>query len=86
MSSSTMTIRLDDGLKDQLEKLAQSTHRSKSFLAAEAIQDYVNIHEWQIDETQKGISEATNGDLITHDEIVARWEKKRANSLDDHSK
>ena len=86
MSSSTMTIRLDDGLKNQLEKLAQSTHRSKSFLAAEAIHDYVNIHEWQIEEIQKGICEANKGDLVAHDELVTRWEKRRANSLDDHCK
>ena len=86
MSSSTMTIRLDDGLKNQLEKLAQSTHRSKSFLAAEAIHDYINIHEWQVDEIHKGIGEANKGDLVTHDEILTRWEIKRANSLDNHRK
>ena len=86
MSSSTMTIRLDDGLKNQLEKLAQSTHRSKSFLAAEAIHDYVSLHEWQVDEIHKGISEANQGKLVSHDEIQAKWEVRRANSLDDHGK
>ena len=37
--SSTMTIRLDDEVKDRLDKLADSTQRSRSFLAAEAIRD-----------------------------------------------
>ncbi len=29
--SSTMTVRLDDAVKAQLEKLAEATQRSKSF-------------------------------------------------------
>ena len=35
--STTMTVRLDDDVKDRLEVLAEATQRSKSFLAAEAI-------------------------------------------------
>ena len=35
--SSTMTIRLEDGIKNRLDQLANVTQRSKSFLAAEAI-------------------------------------------------
>jgi hypothetical protein len=34
--STTMTVRLEDDVKDRLERLAASTQRSKSFLAAEA--------------------------------------------------
>ena len=37
--STTMTIRLDDEAKDRLDRLAESTQRSKSFLAAEAIRE-----------------------------------------------
>jgi predicted transcriptional regulator len=37
--SSTMTIRLEDSVKNRLDQLASVTQRSKSFLAAEA-QDY----------------------------------------------
>jgi len=35
--STTMTIRLNDDVKDRLDVLAGATRRSKSFLAAEAI-------------------------------------------------
>ncbi|MGJ7498650.1 CopG family ribbon-helix-helix protein, partial [Variovorax sp. RT4R15] len=35
--STTMTVRLEDEVKDRLDVLAASTQRSKSFLAAEAI-------------------------------------------------
>ena len=35
--STTLTIRLDEEVKDRLDRLADSTQRSKSYLAAEAI-------------------------------------------------
>lgn len=35
--STTMTIRLEPDIKGRLDVLADATHRSKSWLAAEAI-------------------------------------------------
>ena len=37
----------DPVIKKRLEKLAKSTGRSRSFLAAEAINEYLNLNEWQ---------------------------------------
>src|SRR3990167_8181938 len=82
MLSSTITIRLTNTLKTKLEKLAESTHRSKSFLAAEAIDDYISLHEWQINEIKKGLQEANAGDFLEHTKIKKYWRKKRENSLD----
>ena len=41
-ASTTMTIRLSSDLKDKLERLAQGTQRSRSFLASEAVKAYVS--------------------------------------------
>ena len=86
MQSSTMTIRLDDTLKSQLEKLAESTHRTKSYLAAEAIQVYVTTQEWQINEINQGLQEAEAGDFIDHSEVVKRWESRSAYQMDKNRK
>jgi predicted transcriptional regulator len=67
--SSTMTIRLDDEIKDRLDELAEATHRTKSFLAAEAIQNYVVLNEWQIQEIQSAIKEADAGDFADEDDV-----------------
>lgn len=45
--SEVLTIRLAPELKDKLDALAQSTRRSKSWLAAEAISFYIEQHLWQ---------------------------------------
>ncbi|MBI3801032.1 MAG: ribbon-helix-helix protein, CopG family [Deltaproteobacteria bacterium] len=45
-----MTIRVDNKTKQRLEKLAEATARTKSFLVAEAIRSYLDLNEWQIKE------------------------------------
>jgi len=42
--STTMTIRVEDEVKDRLDRLAESTQRTKSFLAVEAIREYVALN------------------------------------------
>lgn len=84
MTSVTMTIRLEDEAKLRLDKLAEMTHRSKSFLAAEAINEYLALQEWQIAEIKKGVTEADASQVVDHNSIVKHWEsKKRADSVDD---
>jgi predicted transcriptional regulator len=69
--SLTMTIRLEESVKDKLEQLADATHRSRSFLAAEAIRAYVEVNEWQIQEIHAALTEADAGDFATEEELAA---------------
>lgn len=76
-NSTTMTIRLEIEDKENLDKLAQSTQRSKSYLAAAAIRDYIEINQWQIAETELAIAEADAGDFADEEEITttfAKWQ------------
>ena len=85
MKSITMTLRLEARLKKRLEKLAESTHRSRSFLAAEAIREFVELNEWQIHEIQKGVEEAERGDFATAKEVakvMKKWSGRALISLD----
>ncbi len=69
--STTMTIRIEDEVKNRLDSLAESTSRSKSFLAAEAIREYVDKNEWQISEIQSALSEADADDFATDAQVSA---------------
>ena len=76
MSSAILTLRLDSRLKKKLEKLSRSTRRSKSFLAAEAIRQYLDVNERQIEEIKKGLEEADRGDFGTDEELqelIDKW-------------
>jgi predicted transcriptional regulator len=46
--SEVVTVRLTPEIKAKLDALSQSTRRSKSWLAAEAIALYVEQESWQI--------------------------------------
>jgi len=70
-----MTIRLDDGIKKRLDVLAEATHRTKSFLAAEAIQNYVELNEWQIQEILAAIEEADRGEFASDEEVNSVFNK-----------
>ena len=74
--STTMTIRLDEELKARLDLLARTMHRSKSYLAAEALRDYVALNEWQLGELEVAVKEADDGDYASADDIravLSKW-------------
>ena len=76
--STTMTLRLEDDIKKRLETLASATRRSKSYLAAEAVRDYVELNEWQIQETLQALAEADAGDFARAEDVAAlaaKWGK-----------
>ena len=74
--TTTMTIRLNDDLKQQLDQLAKATNRSKSFLAVEALRDFVEINQWQIQEITDALKEADDGDFASEaevDKVISKW-------------
>jgi RHH-type rel operon transcriptional repressor/antitoxin RelB len=74
--STTMTIRLEPELKQRLDRLAKVTQRSKSFLAAEALRDFVELNEWQLQEIKDAIKEADDGDFASDQTIkktLGKW-------------
>ena len=77
--SSVLTLRLDAKLKNQLDRLSKSMNRSRSFIAAQAIQEFVTVNEWQINEIKKGIAEADAGDFASDKEVqrvLERWMRR----------
>ena len=80
MSSTLVTLRLDPKVKKKLDKLAKAMNRTRSFLAAEAIREYVSLNEWQIAEIRRGIEEADRGEFASEEEvarILKKWAGKR---------
>ncbi len=71
MDTTTLTLRVPATVKAQLEKLADATHRSKSYLGGEAIRQYLEVEVWQIGEIQQALKEADANDFATDDEVNA---------------
>jgi predicted transcriptional regulator len=73
------TVRLDESMLKALDRLAEKTDRSRNWLVARAIEDYVALNAWQLDKIKEGIEAADRGEFAA-DEDVARVRKKFASS------
>ncbi len=76
MASTTFTVRVDSAVNKRLEKLAKNTGRSRSFLAAEAITEYISVNEWQVTGIKNAIASLDQGKAIPHQEVkdwVRSW-------------
>ena len=71
-STTTVTVRIPTRLKNRLNKLADATARSRSWVAAHELELYVEEQEWQVAEIRKGIEDLNAGRVVSH-EKVSRW-------------
>lgn len=72
---SVMSVRLSDEVELQLGALAQATGRTKSWLANQAIQDYLAREAWQVAEIEAALNEADAGDFVLEQEMEARFNR-----------
>jgi RHH-type rel operon transcriptional repressor/antitoxin RelB len=75
MESLVLTLRVSAKTKSQLEKLAAATNGSKSFLASEALERYLELEAWQIKEIKLALKEAGAGEFAS-DKDLAKAIKK----------
>lgn len=79
--NTSMSMRLPASLSEQLGQLAEATGRTKSYLAVQAIQDFVDREAWQLAEIKQALIEADAGDFATDEEVQAvfkKWGRKNA--------
>ncbi len=69
--STVLSVRIEKSTKDRLANLAKSMKRSQSFLAAEAIEEFVAVHEWQIAGIHDALASLDRGEGIAHEDVKA---------------
>ena len=72
----SMSMRLPKDLATQLESLAEATGRTKSFLAMQALREFLEREAWQVAEIKKALQEADAGDFASDEEMAsldAKW-------------
>src|SRR3990167_9260225 len=67
----TLSVRIQSEARDQLDLLANATGRTKSFLAAEAIEYYLSVQAWQVKAIEKSLKKANSkkSKFIGHQEV-----------------
>jgi predicted transcriptional regulator len=71
MENVTVTVKLKKDVKDRIDKLSKTIKQSRSFFLSSAIENYLDVYEFQTREIQKAIeyADSPNAEFITHDEI-----------------
>ena len=79
-NSTTFSVRVERSTKKRLEELSKNTGRSRAFLAAQAINEYLDVNDWQVIGIKKAIRSLDTGMGIPHEEVkkwVASWGTKK---------
>lgn len=77
-----LSLRIASSTKKRIEALAQATRRSKSFVVEEAINQYLELNEWQIESIERGLEDVKAGRVISHEDMLKEWEGDSEGDLD----
>lgn len=76
MKTVTLTVRIPPEVKERLEALAKATDRTQAYLASQAIEEFIQTQEWQIQAIEAGLEAADRGVFASDEEIeqaFLRW-------------
>jgi predicted transcriptional regulator len=72
----SITFRTERQKREALDRIAKSMDRDRSYILNQAIDYYLELHDWQLQQIERGIHAAEGGDFLTEDEIraaIAKW-------------
>jgi len=70
----SVSIRLDEEVLNKLDVLTKAAERSRAWLMAHAIEQYVQHESWQIEAIQTTLNKVINGNAkFANDEEAVRW-------------
>ncbi|MEQ9367605.1 MAG: CopG family transcriptional regulator [Coleofasciculus chthonoplastes F3-SA18-01] len=69
MSKENVTFRLDPDKRAALDAIAAGMERNLTYVLNQAINVYLEMHQWQLQEIQQGITEADAGDFASEQEV-----------------
>ncbi|MDH3472803.1 MAG: CopG family ribbon-helix-helix protein [Rhodospirillales bacterium] len=76
--TTVFTVRVTPELKDKLDVLAEAMDRPRSWVVNHALEGYVEAQMSFIEAVQEGIASAERGELIPHEEMMARVRERIA--------
>jgi RHH-type rel operon transcriptional repressor/antitoxin RelB len=77
MNRETISFRLETGKKEKLDAIAASLDRDRSYLLNEAIDAYLEVHQWHIRHIREGIRQADAGEFASEAQVAAAFARRR---------
>jgi len=69
--SSTITFRTGDDQRKQLDSIAVSMDRDRSYIINQAIDNYLEVYRWQVEHIEEGLKQVERGEFVPESE----WRK-----------
>lgn len=75
MTNRPINVRQPEALCQQIKELVNATAHTKSFLAVDALANYVQNESWHVRDIHAGIQEADAGDFASDADMKAVFAK-----------
>lgn len=69
IDTTPFTVRLSKKMIAELDKLAKQGDRSRSWLVSEAVANYIELKQWQIEKIEAGLRDAKAGRFASSKEM-----------------
>ena len=79
MEKQTVSFRIDSTKLEALDSLAEILDRDRTYLLNEAVHNYLDVQQWQMEHIQEGMRQADAGETVSHAEIkkmAAKWRQR----------
>lgn len=77
MKKRLISFRLDAGKQKALDLIAEGLSRDRSFVINEAVDAYLDAHDWQIEHIREGVKQADAGRFASDTAVAAELRKWR---------
>ena len=81
MPSVNITFRTEPEKRDELNKLAESFDRDRSWVINEALAQYLESNRWQMQQIEQGKRDIAEGRYKSLGEVRAKFRRKAAKDL-----
>jgi predicted transcriptional regulator len=71
----SITFRTDVKTRDAIDEVAKAMDRDRSFVVKEAVAQYLDLQQWQIEHIKTGVADADAGRFVDEAEIDAFFDK-----------
>jgi len=80
MQKQTVTLRMKSATVAALDELARAMDRDRTYVLSEAVDAYLDVQQWHLEQIRAGIAEADAGKLVSHRRVkamAARWRRRK---------
>ena len=70
-TKNVVSFRLEDSVRDEIDKIADSLDRNRNWVINKAIEGYVEQYHWELQEIDAGLADIEAGRTISSEEFEA---------------